>query len=350
MFRWKKTITDDAGAQVYPHDLSSPTDEPARDADSLAALNALLMQEVYVSTRGNLAGPQLMYITAGLTGLVVLVLVRSFFPASPAFMSYIGAGVGAGVQVVVGLRWHAARAAATIVATMLAHGRCGSCGYSLREIVPGDHGRAVCPECGAEWNHARLGSARVGTGGVLSGKNATRSYHSPPGALLDPPTFVDDGQRVVRLMDSTTIGEMDEPTHAGVWAAAKKKVRRDRALSLVLLAIFLPVTAALLFYDFMRRLPGPHTVLSGVRLLGVFVGIWAVLFFGIVYFIKGLRAHYERYAPAIRDAFVAHGRCPACSAALPEAPPVEHASDQPSVPSSPRPTECPGCGARWNRP
>ena len=118
MFRWKKTITDDAGALVDAHDLSSPTDERARDADSLTALNALLMQEVYVSTRGNLAGPQLMYITAGITGLVVLALVRTVFPASPAFMSYIAAGVVAGAQVVVGLRWHAARATATIVATM----------------------------------------------------------------------------------------------------------------------------------------------------------------------------------------------------------------------------------------
>lgn len=342
MFRWKKTITDDAGALVDAHDLSSPTDERARDADSLTALNALLMQEVYVSTRGNLAGPQLMYITAGITGLVVLALVRTVFPASPAFMSYIAAGVVAGAQVVVGLRWHAARATATIVATMLAHGRCGSCGYSLREIKPDAHGRAVCPECGAAWNRSRIGTARVGVGRVTAAAGA-HAQAVPPGSLLDPPTFVDDGQRVVRLMDSTTRGEMDEATHAGVWAAAKQKVRRDRLLSLALLAIFLPVTAALLFYDFWRRLPGPHTVLSGVRLLGVFVGVWAVLFFGVVYFIKGLRVHYERYAPAIRDAFLARGRCPACSASILE----EQPSEQPSVPSSPRPAECPGCGARW---
>jgi hypothetical protein len=34
---------------------------------------------------------------------------------------------------------------------------CPSCGHSLRDLVPADDGCVMCPECGAAWNHERIG-------------------------------------------------------------------------------------------------------------------------------------------------------------------------------------------------
>lgn len=57
------------------------------------------------------------------------------------------------------------RAAATaIIETMLRFGLCPGCGYPLEHLAAGDDGCAQCPECGARWRAAAIGSGNRAVG------------------------------------------------------------------------------------------------------------------------------------------------------------------------------------------
>lgn len=64
----------------------------------------------------------------------------------PAIMIPLAVLVVASVWV--GMRW---KHAASLATEYIRAGICGSCGYALSGLTPGDDGCVVCPECGGAW-------------------------------------------------------------------------------------------------------------------------------------------------------------------------------------------------------
>ncbi len=97
-------------------------------------------------------------VVPGAIGLVVFTRTAIENPGDAALIVGV---VVVGLVVAIPLGWLIRRRATprqvpVDVATLVAHGRCGCCGWGIRDCVPAVDGCISCPECGAAWHRSRF--------------------------------------------------------------------------------------------------------------------------------------------------------------------------------------------------
>lgn len=104
------------------------------------------------------------------------------------------------VAVTMADRWIAKRRIGRAIgATIVAHGICGKCGYSLRGLEAADDNRLVCPECAGVWRAGRLTRAHWQPSKRPLAPKPTLAMRF---GLLRPRMMTDSRSMLCRRMDS----------------------------------------------------------------------------------------------------------------------------------------------------
>lgn len=241
------------------------------------------------------------------------------------------------------------------ITTALAEGCCAACLYGLRDL---DRSReqTVCPECGATWNTARIGTLR----GALTHERAIAAEEArasqsaieraPSGLTswlfgnkwLMAPTVVDARGRRVRLVDGTVFAKSNRTTRCSEpqLRGARKAMAAGRIRAL-LVTIFLTAMWSLVVWAQLRMLlrGGPGVGLTGLWM--TIVNLFVVVSIPLA-FIALIRQFYPRirgWRPSppqpAADTLAQLSICACCGEPLTGQPEEDGA------------TVCTGCGASW---
>lgn len=181
---WGTGILDDAERRVVAFSPRAAAREIKNDPE-LAELEIRVQAFHLQGPEG--AHRRTLYFMAGsfLCMIVVVVVIVMTTPAGLA--SWLLGVLGVGFIVVMPF-WifaiHQRRRLADLSELMVSHGRCASCGYSLRGLPVGKGGFVTCAECSASWFHDRIRftivvpkKARVVDDGTSASDEATVIRH-----------------------------------------------------------------------------------------------------------------------------------------------------------------------------
>ncbi len=217
-------------------------------------------------------------------------------------------------------------------ATIVAHGYCARCAYSLKGLEAQPDGAIVCPECGAAWTAARI------TRPHWTGVQPPLAEAPPllPRLIFIRPPLVNDARGVlVRRVDSWLLS---------VWPDRRKAMGRERVLRLRRalrsrgrwlrwsLAAFL-AAAAVWVLTLLTRLEGVEDPARWLAIIGIGGGALLLGFASLAAVVGELdipESHFARTAEA-------EGVCATCAGEL-------GATDAGGY------RVCIACGATWRAP
>jgi len=318
------TIKDDRGATHPPmnlRELKKSADDPTSARHDLAKyLKDVVRAE---APRGGLVAWLIplgvIVIGAGVAGLALSARGKFDVPFFPFII----------VAIVVSRVLAKRRIGGEIARTIVAEGICGSCGYSLRSMMPSDDGCVVCAECGAAWKAVRITAPhwdRPVLPGIARGGWWHRLIGSVPKDrdLLTP----DDRGRYVRSLDSRLVLlPADRRAEVGESVVAMRRRLRGIgrigrfAVALIVLAVFL-VPGVML----------ARTEPSGWIFLAVAAGVSLLLAVGILRGTTWLPP--RKMVRSLSDA----GWCGSCGRGILTLPVAEDGC-----------VTCRGCSASWRR-
>lgn len=198
----------------------------------------------------------------------------------------------------------------------LVRGRCASCGCPLDQIPPGKDGCTACPLCARAW---RLKDAE------RAALPALRSFAEPAAVLLDASGERREAFRsgvFDRLLSRAARAEFPPAEFRAVHDEALRRTNFSRAKLLLVLGVFSLFVLAVVA-GFALKNPG-----------GLFVAIpAAAMLLGRAW--GSLWRMPRGHAQNVRDAMLAHNRCPSCGVRL-----------GPALDDGTRP--CPTCEAVWS--
>lgn len=265
-------------------------------------------------------------------------MVQSILNASPWILLF-GLGWGFGFRLFMAIRRARTRAQnrglpmlPMWTAALAAHRRCGGCGYSLREVEPGEGGFARCPECGSSWHKDRWTMQdRDATQSALLIEAYSRSQRHDTGLKTG---FTSDDRGVPLVQREFTLESWLK--NQGLFISVARSIRaRDRLAGLRNMRIAMMVVpiggvagVVLTYVLAGGQAPDPGTVTSVVVFICIicpFVVYWA--------YRTGLSGH------RLRALILSHGACPCCGVSFPPGKPVQF--DGCIV--------CNSCGRAWKR-
>lgn len=323
------TISDDRGTPVP---LWSAQGTPA-DADGPADLRARVTALMTDRVRGWTRQPITRASTPVVLALAVLVttpplLTLAFGVRSPYAITVMMGGLFA-VVIPLWMRAVQRGMAGAVRATLLAEGRCASCGYSMRGLTAEADGCAVCPECAAAWRfdpaalEARppdeepiTASVPAAPGEIAQDRAARRQLRETLTALGVRRSFaaLDASGRIVSLASPDAFAT-PPPAWGSLTPQQRRKLRsRWRRLGVVrrvVLGALLSPFVVYLLYTQLTRLPpsplaDPLAFLSTISLIVV----WPMLY---LLFVSRPRV---KSGQVLVDMMLKEGHCPSCAAAL----------------------------------
>ena len=205
--------------------------------------------------------------------------------------------------VATGFRLHARRASSSryvggpmagAVRTLLAAGRCASCGYRLADVAANaETGLVTCPECGARWSNSLLFRGRAHTG------PATFDHRGKP-------AFVSDASGVLRRIADLDRLPTDDPRFATIILPAIRSRQKDMAsVARWQGVVFIGIAAMQLFAMWTAIQSGLSWGWSLVAALGI----------GYTAFVTVRRGFHSRKlmdAKPTAELLIACDRCPSC--------------------------------------
>jgi len=150
--RWSPRVSDDEGTH---HRLTAiETSDPAL-RPVIARLTTHLVRDMF--TTRNVIAYLLLGVVFLIPGLVALELFMRHSGFDARFVVFVVFGAVLAIGSMMAGRRRLARESGAFVSTLLGMGRCGSCGYQLKDLPQDADGRCTCPECGAVWRSERVG-------------------------------------------------------------------------------------------------------------------------------------------------------------------------------------------------
>jgi hypothetical protein len=274
-----------------------------------------------------------------------IALAAVLFPSLPRWSYGLAIVPAMLAWMLINRRRHLRKHAQAYAATLLAHQRCASCGYSLDGATEDEFEIVKCPECAAAWKTDRIGGIptadlrpQAPDGELLSG-GAASQVHSLRALWTRSPSVADARQRSIPLITPTLFRQRlahrfpDEV----VSELCRQWRRKSRAyaLRLTLLVLFFGSVWIYTIAGSGRFLP--TTTRGGFQTfwpLIVLIGVLAGAPFWLAQIWRAFHGQSQRTAPDVARLLIQNGLCPACARDLPPSESIE------SI------TQC-ECGAAW---
>jgi ribosomal protein L37AE/L43A len=276
----------------------------------------------------------------GVLGGVTVIAMPRLIPGAPLWVA-----MGVIVVTIAGLAtWRSARMLskrhAGAVELFLREGRCPGCSYVLDGVPAEGDGCVVCPECGAAWSGARVGSASAEAPAL---REYRRRIYQPTGRERWIPGMrgllvtMDDRGKAANVTNPRLRG-MDEATAVRIGAERTAAIRKasgwnGRGRGVAFALAMLP--GLFMFGRMMVRPPTSKAVPATLFAMAVFVFslLIVVLLLGLI---VGMLFGDAGLSPRrVARAFVKEGVCPQCLGEIEG----ERGEDGVVV--------CAGCGAGW---
>lgn len=336
------TIVDDRGQQVPLFQWSREDNVSSDNASLMEALARIGESSQDLGWNTPLSRPNLIMFVPGVVAIVCCITMTAVWPKLPGWSPVVLMGL-IGLAMV---RWvvhrHLIDLSSRMTVTLLAYGRCASCGYSLSGVVAAE-GVVGCPECGAGWKSGRIGTiASRPTGSEATSTQGVASPSAPPvrpwslvGQWNRAPSIVDAGERAVALVELKVLREQlkkctDRERAAEVLTKVEKIIRGHRARVVAVLFLGTGLFGVMLWSSSLR--PGGAGIWPLVVLLCTGLPMW------ITWIRRAFLGRSQTIAKPIQMAIVGGHFCPACGNDLNDGVPARDGS-----------VAC-TCGTSWRMP
>lgn len=218
------------------------------------------------------------------------------------------------------------RRAPMVTRALLADRRCAACAYLLDQLAPAPDTCIVCPECGAAWLDARLGTAPPAR---PAGAVTPRSVIL--GLRFAPATVMDANGRLHGIAPPSS-WKCDEHV--------RRAVRRATLLRRVLLCTLLLIPLGLCTFTLaaspsFRSLPSLTTSAGWLKLLGLFFAVYWIMLVPVL-IVRTWTGRTASLCSVTAKALTRRSLCPACGENL-----------KGSQPDPQHRVQCPTCRAVW---
>ena len=212
-------------------------------------------------------------------------------------------------------------------AWLVAHRRCGICGYDLAGISPGADGCAACPECGSAWHSDRW---------TLEGRELGQNWWVTGGGRAEPSANrfdIDADDRGVALVRKLSLGSctgsgtIDMSVRESLLRLERLTQARNFRIACV---IGIPAWVFTMVLYASLHSANSRDRMNDVVLVGVVSGLIALV---LIIAVGRVGIGPGR----VRSLLLASGTCPNCYAALKPA----------AIPAFDGCTACPHCGRAW---
>ena len=345
--RWPPLITDDAGTQRR---LLVLVTSDAELRQLMARLSSHLTRRLF--DRSTLIGMFLLLIGLLIPGLIAVELLLNGTRGA-RYALFIGVGIVVAAGSILLGRRQVMRDSGNFIATLLAVGRCGCCGYQLDELPVDAEGMSTCPECGAQWQAKRIGGAadtdapRLKVGASGRSGNHLAQAHREVSAAFAPwsgrRTAVDARGRIVEVVRDPLLrrhrAALDAQERARLEAsllAASIPRRRANAIMLLCLSLVPTLLAGVMIGDMVSARTWLDLGSVVVIIMCAGFAVWM-----IAYAVRLLTRRGGYDASGIVAALLEVERCPSCGDQL------QSGGNAGEVVGDDAVRPCRGCGAAW---